>query len=188
MTARATCRNRRDTRCRCTADPTDFVTTNPMRGPPPSWSSRRTCTTISGCTARTPYLTVAPNSADRVIRYCVGSTVLIPVRIRQSTSGGPCGAGRTRWRGPHGCASVAGTRGPAPGAGCSAGRSACPWPRLHLLVASGITSHAHAVRSCPVGTRWPLVSSASRSLTGAVPGLFPGRCRIADIRATVRGY
>ncbi len=39
---------------------------------------RRACTTMSGCTARTPWLTVAPNSVDRVIRYCAGSTALDP--------------------------------------------------------------------------------------------------------------
>ena len=33
---------------------------------------------MSGCTARTPWLTVAPNSVDRVIRYCAGSTALDP--------------------------------------------------------------------------------------------------------------
>jgi hypothetical protein len=75
ITALAICRNCRATRCRCTAVPTDLAITNPIRGPAGSTSSRRTCTTRSDCAARTPCLTVAPNSADRVIRYCAGSNV-----------------------------------------------------------------------------------------------------------------
>lgn len=75
-TVRATCRSRRATRCRCTADPTDFATTKPIRGPASlSPSDRSACTTRSRSTARTPFLTVDPNSADRVIRYGAGSTV-----------------------------------------------------------------------------------------------------------------
>jgi hypothetical protein len=56
ITVRATWRSRRATRCRCTALPTDFETTSPIRGPScavPS-DTRNACTTRSGCTARTP--------------------------------------------------------------------------------------------------------------------------------------
>ena len=78
-TERAMCRSRRATRCRCTELPTDFATTSPTLGPHRSASlHRRACTTMSGCTARTPWLTVAPNSVDRVIRYRAGSTALDP--------------------------------------------------------------------------------------------------------------
>ena len=80
ITVRATWRSRRATRCRWTALPTDLETTSPMRGPSPASLSpaRNACTTRSGCTARTPRLTVAPKSVDRVIRYRAGSTALDP--------------------------------------------------------------------------------------------------------------
>jgi hypothetical protein len=81
MTVRATCRNRRATRWRCTADPTLLPITNPIRGPGspcgPS-APRRACTTMSGCTARMPCFTVALNSEDRFIRYRAGSTAALP--------------------------------------------------------------------------------------------------------------
>jgi hypothetical protein len=60
--------------------------------------------------------------------------------------------------GLRGSASVAGTHAPAPGVGCWAERSACPWPRLSLLVAIGIRSPSHE-SSCR-WTRLPLVSSS----------------------------
>lgn len=56
--------------------------------------------------------------------------------VRQSANDGPCGAGRSRWRGRHESASVTGNRELVPGAGYSAGRCACPWPRSSLLVTS----------------------------------------------------
>lgn len=76
-TARATCRNRRATRCRSTAEPTDFAMINPIfadgaGGPCRAWI------TTSGCTARRPCLTVASKSADRVMRLRAGSTALTP--------------------------------------------------------------------------------------------------------------
>lgn len=77
----ATWRRRRDTRCRSTALPTDLDTIRPIRGPfasVPSVSSRKACTTTSGCAARTPRLTVTLNSADRLIRFRAGSTALHP--------------------------------------------------------------------------------------------------------------
>ncbi len=52
------------------------------------------------------------------------------IGIRQSPSGGPCDAGSTRSRAPPECASAAGSRAHGLGAGYSAGRSACPLPRL----------------------------------------------------------
>jgi hypothetical protein len=52
------------------------------------------------------------------------------IRIRQSASGGPYAAGLTRPPALPGCASAAGSRARGLGAGYSAGRSACPLPRL----------------------------------------------------------
>jgi hypothetical protein len=52
------------------------------------------------------------------------------IGITRSASGAPCGAGLIRSRVPPGCASAAGSRARGLGAGCSAGRSACPLPRL----------------------------------------------------------
>ena len=77
MTVLATWRSRRATRWRWTAVPTDFETTRPTRGPSEELA-RNACTTRSGCTARTPLLTVVPNSVDRVIRYRAGSTAQDP--------------------------------------------------------------------------------------------------------------
>lgn len=51
------------------------------------------------------------------------------VAIRQIAPGAPYGAGSTQSSVRHGCASAAGSRARGLGAGCSAGRSACPWPR-----------------------------------------------------------
>jgi hypothetical protein len=52
------------------------------------------------------------------------------VKIRQKARGGPYAAGRTRWRARHGYAYAAGSHARGHGAGCSAERSASPWPRL----------------------------------------------------------
>jgi hypothetical protein len=72
---RATCRNRRATRWRSTADPTPLPMISPTRGLLPSSSfPRRTCTMTSDCNARTPCFTVASNSVDRLIRLRAGST------------------------------------------------------------------------------------------------------------------
>lgn len=103
----------------------------PTRGPLPSGSSlRRTYTIASGWTMRRPCLTVASNSVDRLMRLPADSTAAKPaVTIRQSTHGGLCGADSTRWIARPGCASAAGNRERGLGAGCSAGKSACPWPR-----------------------------------------------------------
>jgi hypothetical protein len=105
---------------------------NPMRGPGASSlvRPRRTCTTRSGCTARIPYFTVVSNSIDRLMRLRADSTAKKPdVAIRQSARDGPCAAGRKRSPARRGCASASGSRAHELGAGCSAGRSACPWPR-----------------------------------------------------------
>jgi hypothetical protein len=132
MTSRAACRNRRATRCRCTADPTDRETISPTFGASAVVPSpRRTYITRSGCTARVPCLTVASKSVDRVMRFRAESTAVTPgLKIKQSASGVPCDADRTRSPGPPWYASAAGTRARANGAGYSAERSACPWPRL----------------------------------------------------------
>jgi hypothetical protein len=129
---RATCLSRRATRWRSTAEPTGLAMIRPTRGALPSSQSspRRTCTTRSGWTIRVPYLTVALKSVDRLMRLRAGSTARRPdVAIRQIIRGGPCGAGWTRSPDRHGCASAIGSRARGLGAGCSAGTSACPWPR-----------------------------------------------------------
>jgi len=125
---RATCRSRRATRWRSTADPTALPMMSPTRGP--ASSPRRTWMMTSDCTARTPYFTVASNSVDRLIRLRAGSTARKPdVAIRQIARGGPYGAGWTRSNAPRECASASGSHARGLGAGYSAGRSACPWPR-----------------------------------------------------------
>ena len=74
-TVRATCRSRRATRCRSTAEPTGLAMIKPIRGPTPSSSlARRTWTMTSRCTARIPYFTVSSNSVDRLMRLRAGST------------------------------------------------------------------------------------------------------------------
>jgi hypothetical protein len=73
--ARLACRSRRATRCRSTALPTALLTTNPTRGPSEMSVSCRAWITRSGWGTRMPCLTVAPNSAERVIRYRAGSTL-----------------------------------------------------------------------------------------------------------------
>ena len=70
----------------------------------------------------------------------------------------PCGAGPTRWRARRAYAYADGSHEPAPGAGCSAGRSACPWPRLYLLVVWRLLSGVHAC-AAPQTNR-PLVVSS----------------------------
>lgn len=129
---RAACRSRRETRCRSTAEPTDLATISPTRGPGPVSSSvsRRIWTTRSGCAARTPYFTVASNSRDRRMRLRAGSTANKPVgQIRQRARGDPCGDGQTRWHARPWSASAGESHARGRGAGCSAGKSVCPWPR-----------------------------------------------------------
>jgi hypothetical protein len=128
---RATCRSRRATRWRSTAEPTGLAMISPTRGPLPVslLLPRLTFTTMSGCTVRSPYFSVASNSADRLMRLRAGSTAKPGVAIRQIARGGPCDAGRRRSNVQRECASADGNRARGLGAGCSAGRSACPWPR-----------------------------------------------------------
>ena len=73
---RATWRNRRATRWRSTAEPTRLAMISPTCGVLVSSAllPRRTCTTISGCTVRIPYLTVASNSVAHLMRLRAGST------------------------------------------------------------------------------------------------------------------
>jgi hypothetical protein len=86
------------------------------------------------------------------------------VAIRQITRGGLCGAGWTRWNARHEYASATGSHARGLGAGCSAGRSACPWPRrsprcLPLEVLEPPAAHASRLRS-----------SAGRSEVGLATG------------------
>jgi hypothetical protein len=103
---RTTCRNRRATRWRSTADPTALPMISPTRGPLPTSSfPRRICTITSDCTARTPYFTVASNSVDRLIRLRAGSTAknltLRSGRQRATALTAPVGHDRTPRAGPH---------------------------------------------------------------------------------------
>src|SRR5580693_6602954 len=87
--------------------------------------------TRSGCTARVPRFTVASKSVDRVMRFRAESTAVTPgLQIKQSASGGPCDADSTRLPDQPWSASADGSRARGLGAGYSAGRSACPLPRL----------------------------------------------------------
>ena len=86
LTAR--CRNRRLTRLRVTAFPTALLTTNPMRGPLSSCSSRCTAWTTSvGRLTRTPRRVVRRNSFELRILSDRGSTV-----VDRGDSGGQSGA------------------------------------------------------------------------------------------------
>ena len=85
----------------------------------------------SGCAARIPCFTVTSNSVDRLMRLRAESTARKPVvtrsgRKRAAALTPPAGHDRTA---RHGSASATGSRVRGLGAGCSAGRSACPWPR-----------------------------------------------------------
>src|SRR6202161_736542 len=87
--------------------------------------------TRSGCTARVPRLTVVPKSADRVMRFRAESTAVTPgLEIKQSASDVPYDAAPTQLPGLPWYASATGSRARGLGAGYSAGRSACPLPRL----------------------------------------------------------
>jgi hypothetical protein len=126
----------------------------------------------SGCTVRMPYFTVASNSVDRLMRLRAESTAGKPgAAIRQITRGDPCGAGSTRSTAPPGCASAGGSRARGLGAGYSAGRSACPWPRRSPRSVC-ITIRPLCFPGTSVGV--------SRLLAGAVPGQF----RVAAVSPT----
>ncbi len=155
-TDRATWRSRRDTRWRSTAEPTDFPTISPTRGPvaPSSSSACRRCTMTSGCAARLPRFTVASNSVDRLMRLRAESTAEKPgVAIRQIARGDPYGAGSTQSSVRRGYACAAGSRARGLGAGCSAGRSACPWPRRSPRCVSHFHPAGHALARLQAGRR-----------------------------------
>jgi hypothetical protein len=150
---------------------------------------RRTCATTSDCAARVPYLTVASNSVDRLIRLRAGSTAknltLRSGRQRAAALTAPVGHDRTPRAGPHpqaeavhaGSAPVIRLEGPlALGHGV-----------LLVVSRSSFPSHPAARVSqlrCFVGR-----SDVVLLLAGAVPKhINLGRSRIADFRATVRGY
>src|ERR1700745_655047 len=102
----------------------------------------------SGWTARAPYFTVASNSVDRLIRLRAGTPAKEPdVAIRQITRGGPYGAGWTRSNARRGSASASGSHARGLGAGYSARRSVCPWPR-HSPRWSRIAIRSLTVRNC----------------------------------------
>ncbi len=110
------------------------------------------------------------------------------VRIKQSASDGPCGAGLTRSPALPGCACAAGSREHGLAAGCSAGMSACPLPRLspRYIWHRVLTRRLH---------RWntATLTNPRQALCLAVNRRGPhahcaDRSRIADFRATRRGY
>jgi hypothetical protein len=155
---------------------------NPTRGPVPSPSlPRRPWTMISGCAARMPRFSVASNSVDRLMRLRAGSTAGKPaVAFRQITRDGLYGACWTRWSAPPEYASASGSRARGLGAGYSAGRSACPWPR-HSPRCPWLNPSSHpptTLADCVrlrVDRRWVLL------LAGAVPG---HRIRVAAVSPT----
>lgn len=174
-------RKRRATRWRCTAPPTDFATTKPTSGADAT-SARQAWTTMSGCAARTPRLTVWLKSADRVIRFWAGSTGS-GSRFRRSGNDGPCDAGPTRWPARHESSSAAENHGPSPGAGYSAGRCACPWPRQSLLV-SGSHGHLDDLRASPVAGL-PLLNLVEPARSRTARSL-PCRRRLGDCSRVLR--
>jgi hypothetical protein len=124
----------------------------------------------SGCTVRSPRFSVASNSVDRLMRLRAGSTAEKPAAaFRQITRGGLCGAGWRRWSARPEYASATGSRARGLGAGYSAGRSACPWPR-HSPRCPWLNPSSHPPTTLPdcvrlrVDRRWVLL------LAGAVPG------------------
>ena len=136
--------------------------TSPTRGgaPPPD---RRRWRIRSGCAVRTPCFTVAANSVDRLMRLRADSTAKPDVAIRQKARGDPYGADRTRSSARRGYASATGNRARGLGAGCSAGRSACPWPRR----SPRYVSHCRpAAQTSTFVCGWPEVILL---LAGAVP-------------------
>lgn len=138
--------------------------TRPTRGGAPAPPDRRRWRTMSGCAVRTPCFTVAANSVDRVMRLRAGSTAKRPgVTIKQITRGGPCGAGRTQSSARRGYASATGNRARGLGAGYSAERSACPWPRRSPRCVSHCRPAAQTSR---LVCGWPEVILV---LAGAVP-------------------
>ena len=157
MTVRATWRSRRATRWRCTALPTDFETTRPILGPVVVDRMAQRVHDEVGLHCPHP-LTDRGTELGRP-RHPVPRRKhrarSLNVGITQSASGGPCCAGSTRSPGLPGSASAAGSRAHARGAGCSAEKSACPWPRLSLLVPSGVRSpHRCTVMPVGRGCRW----------------------------------
>ena len=131
---------------------------------------------MSGCADRTPLFTARPNSTDDLIRFRAGSTTR-DLEVRQSENRGPYGGGRTRWLDRPGCACATGSRGPWPAADYSAGRSAYPWPRLCLLVVSGVPGPEDDATCTSPGSETAPCLKLFR--TGAVPE--SGRCRITDV-------
>ena len=146
-------------RCRCTALPTDFETTRPIRGPSSKVPSedRNACTTRSGCTARTPWLIVAPPSmasSGTARKHRARSRVDHAVSLRRPLPR------RLLW---HSAArksmhprptAVIGLKGPF-----AAGR---------IYIPLRDTATHHETILMPVGTRLPFVSFRPSRLTGAV--------------------
>jgi len=138
--------------------------TSPTRGAAPACPDRRRWRIRSGCAVRIPCFTVAANSVDRLMRLRAGSTAERPdAAIRQKARGVPYGADRTQSSARRGYASATGNRARGLGADCSAGRSACPWPRR----SPRCVSHCRpAAQTTNFVCGWPEVILL---LAGAVP-------------------
>jgi hypothetical protein len=156
---------RRVTRWRSTEFPTAELATMPTRRSRAPCSTCR-CTTKPRPEVRLPRLTVAWKSLALRIRRAEGSIS----RLRAGR--GPWHGGSPESRGPHGCASGAGSRGSSPYGGCSAGRCASwgnSWEdngnrhRLRRLRDAGQTEPLHIPRptaglvTTPVRWLWSAV-------------------------------
>jgi len=116
-------------------------------------------------------------------KHCPGC----PSRLRQSALAGLCVAGLTRSPAPRGSSSEAGIHALVRACGCSAGKSASPWPRHYLLVHLALRRLAHRrtthAKADAVAVGKLFASLANRR--GPRGRTAPVRCRIADFRATV---
>ncbi len=119
-----------------------------------------------------------------------------PASFTQSACDGPYRAGRKRSPGPPVSASAAETHGPAHGAGCWAERSACPWPRLSLLVASGNHIRRTGLEAIPVGKLFVSLANrrglrvlfSDRSRVTTYGRLFEGTDEISLGQTHIRGH
>lgn len=167
--------------------PTAFETIRPIRGPgSPVPSQRSAYRTKSGCAARTPWLTVAPNSVDRVIRYCAGSTASDPAASRSQRTtalSAPGGHDRTTGTGAHAQPESVHLR-------------AATVVRLKSPLALGHGSHSLLALAAPTRRHdthayatWSAVVKLDRSRVTNRRGPRRGRSQpYRHVRATVRGY
>jgi hypothetical protein len=105
------------------------------------------------------------------MRLRAGSTAKKPAAaIRQITRGGLYGAGWTRWSARREYASASGSHARGLGAGYSAGRSACPWPR-HSPRCLWLKHSSHPPTTLLDCVHFRVVRRWVLQLAGAVPGV-----------------